>query len=206
METAYPYALALHVLSGYLALSSGLVAMTVKKGRRAHRVAGRVFFYAMIGVSATALYIALLKNNRFLLHIGIFSFYMAYSGWRVLRKRDHRPSVFDALLVALAGLNGAFMLMTLNIVLSVFGVISVILVVGDVRLFYSAVKGKTIPRYAWLTKHIGMMIGAFIATFTAFLVVNVDGVQPAWALWLAPTALFMPVMAYHQRRVTQRLR
>lgn len=201
MEHAYTIALILHIISGYSALTAGLIAIIARKGLRAHRLAGKLFFYAMLGVSVTALYISITKGNAFLLHIGLFSFYQVYGGWRVLRQRDHRASWFDWLVVVVAGVNGIAMIATLNVVLMVFGAISLSLVWGDVRLHSKAARGKSIPPNAWLQKHIGMMMGAFIATITAFIVVNVQGVQPYWLIWLAPTFILVPVLVYQQRKV-----
>lgn len=201
METLYTVFLILHIVSGYLALSAGTTAIIARKGQKVHRLAGRVFFFSMLGVGASALYISIFKDHGFLLHIGVFTMYQVFGGWRALRERSLRANAFDWF-IALAGLtNGVFMLFTGNIVLMVFGGISVLLGVGDVRTHLRVLLGKEIHRLAWLRKHIGMMMGAFIATVTAFIVVNVSGVQPAWALWLAPTAIFIPVMQYHTRRV-----
>lgn len=206
MELAYTAALTLHVISGYSALTAGGFAIAARKGGRTHRMTGKIFFYAMLGVSLTALYISVVKSNTFLLHVGIFSFYQVYGGWRVLRQRDHLAAWFDWLLVIVAGINGMAMVATLNVVLMVFGAISLSLVWGDIRLHSKAARGKAIPPTAWLKKHIGMMMGAFIATITAFLVVNITEVQPYWLVWLTPTFVLVPVLIYHQRKVDRAAR
>lgn len=201
METLYTVFLIIHIVTGYLALSAGITAIIARKGQTVHRKAGRIFVISMLGVGASALSMSLMKGNQFLLHIGIFTMYQVYGGWRALRQRDLRANFLDWTIATVGLGNGAVMLFTGNIVLMVFGGISVLLGTGDLRTHLRVLRGKETHRLAWLRKHIGMMMGAFIATVTAFIVVNVSGVKPAWVLWLAPTAIFMPVMLYHTRRV-----
>ena len=47
--------------------------------------------------------------------------------------------------------------------------------------------------------HIGNMMGAYIATVTAFVVVNINFVKPGWIVWLLPTALGLPVIMCYTR-------
>jgi cytochrome b561 len=64
------------------------------------------------------------------------------------------------------------MFYTLNIVLMVFGAINAIIAEQQLRMFLKLRAGKTIAKNSWLKQHIGMMTGTYIATFTAFIVVN----------------------------------
>ncbi len=112
-----------------------------------------------------------------------------------------RPKLVDFLITLLGLSNGAFMIYTGNIVLMVFGGISVFLALSDIRTYSAVLSGKSLPPTAWLRKHIGMMLGAYIATITAFLVVNITNVEPAWLIWLAPTFILIPIMLYHFRKV-----
>jgi hypothetical protein len=45
----------------------------------------------------------------------------------------------------------------------------------------------------WWYNHIGGMGGGYIATVTAFVVVNVK-MNPGWILWLLPTAIGAPII------------
>ncbi|MAC96297.1 MAG: hypothetical protein CMC96_12455 [Flavobacteriales bacterium] len=54
-------------------------------------------------------------------------------------------------------------------------------------------KRKKFVKNAWLFDHIGRMSGSFIATSTAFIVVNFS-MTPAWVLWLLPTAIGTPLI------------
>ena len=62
----------------------------------------------------------------------------------------------------------------------------------------AAVRGQA--RRERVKKHLAHMLGATIATTTAFTVTNIS-TQPIWLAWLAPTALFLPLIFYWVRRV-----
>ena len=55
-------------------------------------------------------------------------------------------------------------------------------------------------RRARVKKHLAHMLGATIATTTAFTVTNIQ-TEPIWLSWLAPTALFVPLIIYWTRRI-----
>jgi uncharacterized membrane protein len=198
--SVYSVALALHIASGFTALFTGLVAMTALKGGKIHRRAGLVFFYAMLLVSASALTIAIPKGNLFLIFIAIFALYQNISGYRAIHNKSRIPHWTDWLITAVGGLNGIGMLLTGNIVLLVFGGISTFLAVGDTILYAKVLQGKVIGKKEWLRQHIGMMMGTYIATSTAFLVVNIQQFDPYWVPWLLPTAIGVPYLAYMSRK------
>jgi hypothetical protein len=61
--------------------------------------------------------------------------------------------------------------------------------VGDVRKFR---RPPTEKMHWWFT-HIAAMCGGYIATVTAFVVVNVQ-MNPGWVPWLLPTAIGTPLI------------
>jgi hypothetical protein len=196
--------LIVHVFAGFIALSSGTVIMLMRKGGAKHVKLGRVFFWSMMLVVFSALYLAITKNNGFLLGVGLFVFYQAFAGMRSAVKHEIPFNFWDSIVLIIALLNAVFMVSTGNIILLVFGIISFTLVGVDLRAYYAQYKQKTLPKLAWLRRHIGMMVGAYIGTFTAFLVVNIqlDGYQ--WLVWLGPTFLFVPLMNYWQWTFTRK--
>lgn len=207
MEIFEKTGLWLHIIAGHGALIFGLVAMMGKKGTKRHIFSGRVFYYSMVVVSITAISLSLIKQNWFLLHIGIFVFYQAHAGFRAATFKSLKPNFWDLLLMIAAAINGVVMVLSLKVVLMVFGFISLSLVAGDLRLYYQIFKVKKIAPKQWLARHIGMMIGGYIGTVTAFLVVNVNpqmlGLSNPYygvALWLAPTFLLVPLMIFWQRK------
>src|SRR4029434_2865808 len=66
-------------------------AMLTHKGGWRHRRCGKIYFWAMAGVALTAVVLSLYRPNLFLLLLAVFSFYQAFSGYRVLsRKLPHQ--------------------------------------------------------------------------------------------------------------------
>jgi len=193
----------IHVLSGFLALGFGLLAIVSKKGRKTHVLTGRVFFYLMLSVAVTAVIVSLFKLNLFLLLIAGFAFYQNVSGYRSVKNKGMRPNWIDWSTTIIGLITGIIMISTLNIVLIIFGSISLFLAITDIRLYYTVMKGKQLSPLVWLSRHLGMMMGTYIATFTAFVVVNIHNVDPAWIPWLAPTVIGVPLMRYWDWKYTK---
>jgi hypothetical protein len=200
MEKLYSPVLVLHIVTGFLALLCGILSVSSKKGARLHRFSGTVFFWSMLGVCLSALFICLLKGNTFLLLIGGFSFYMAYTGFRAVKEKSLLPNWMDKLVMVMAAITTFFMLASMNMILMVFGVLAAWNLFQQVKSTVDLRKGKTLPEKLWLERHIGMMMGAFIATTTAFLVVNSNLFDalglPAWFWWFLPSALLVPLIFY----------
>src|SRR4051812_28655630 len=87
--------LVLHIAAGALALATGTMAVSTRKGSRIHRVAGKIFYICMYGVVIPAFFIAAYKGNRFLLMIGVFAFYQAFAGYRAIKQKELIPSDAD---------------------------------------------------------------------------------------------------------------
>ena len=199
----YTIALIVHVISGGLALTTGLLALVFKKGLNKHKVAGRIYYYSMILVCLSAVFISLLKPQNFLLHIGIFSGYMVYSGYRAIQEKNFQANFFDWIFLVASLVNAVLMLASMNILLMVFGGIGFSLTLGDLRLYIMRIKNKTIPKQQWLVRHIGMMLGGYISTFTAFLVVNFTNVQYPILVWLLPTVIGTPLIIIWTRKTVK---
>lgn len=76
--------LALHVAAGTGAFLLAPVALVTAKGGRAHRRWGTVYLWSM-GIAGTAIPMAFFRPILFLALVAVFSFYLAFAGWRVLR-------------------------------------------------------------------------------------------------------------------------
>ena len=160
----------------------------------------------MAVVFITAMPMAIIKANTFLLFIAIFSLYLALSGWRYAKHRHGRPTVLDrasagvmaATAIAMV-LFGAFMIMrgdSIGIALTVFGAIGASLAVSDLRtLREGAINDKQ-----RIAAHLTRMLAGTIATVTAFLVTNLT-FDPAFLLWLAPTVAITPLIVWWNRRI-----
>ncbi len=192
-----------HIGAGAVALFAGLVPMLGRKGGPAHRRAGRVYVGAMIVVAVTALILTALLpltgSRLFLTGIAVFSFYLSFSGWRAARHHT----------AALAPLDWGLAVFTLSVGLAMiglgiywqailfafFGGLTSLFAVQDVRAAFRPAAADA-PREPWIFRHISRMGGSYIATFTAFLVVNLGHLLPEsapnWANtmgWIAPSIL-----------------
>jgi uncharacterized membrane protein len=200
METIYKIFLGIHILAGFTALVTGFIAIVAPKGKKVHKISGLTFFIGMIMVCVSAILISLMKDNRFLLHIGIFSFYLVYSGYRSVKNKSLNPNIMDWVLLLTAFVNCLVMVLSGQLVLIVFGVLGASLATQDAKLFYNIIKQKEILKNQWLLRHISAMLGGYIATFTAFLVVNITLESAPWLPWLLPTIIGTPLIAFWTRK------
>ena len=195
-----------HIAGGGITLITGAIALFAAKGGKLHKKAGMVFFICMLLVSFSAFVIAVVKSKDFLLAISIFSFYMNYTGYRVLKNRELKFKWFDWLPVVFSIITACYMFYSLNPVLVVFGGLLVLFIVQDIRLQLSGEDALKAARRLRVITHISRMCGTYIATVTAFLVVNINFVKPWWLLWLLPTAIGTLVITYFTRQWTIKLK
>lgn len=188
-----------HIVAGFVALLMGLVTMATQKGSARHITTGRIYFYAMFAVFLTSTLMFAFKPQKllFLFLIGIFSFYNTLSGVRLLyyknsQVKSRRLEWVICSFVFCSGLTmvalGCYQLILQNtdqaILYLVFGVISALMAGSDLSFLAQQDKGENQPG-AQLIKHVSRMGGSYIATFTAFVVVN-NFLLPPLVAWLAP--------------------
>ncbi|MEO7425044.1 MAG: hypothetical protein ABI036_07645 [Fibrobacteria bacterium] len=208
--------LASHVLAGTISLLAGIGALTLgRKGGRLHRACGSCYFYAMAWIFISAnLIFALYRFSAFFLFISMFSFYQAFSGFRVLRRKkpgSHTALDWSIAWAALAVIIGSLALslgvarrgLALTDGLSLlFGALAVLAVRADILSFR---RGLAFPPRWWLIHHIQAMVGSFIAAVTAFLVQNgarLTGIRgQQWLFWIAPTMLGTLYIVRETRRI-----
>src|ERR1700679_1853661 len=77
--------LAVHITAGFGAFVLAPVALGTAKGGKQHRRWGMVYLWCMGVVAATALPMAIFRPVLFLAMVAVFSFYAAFSGYRVLK-------------------------------------------------------------------------------------------------------------------------
>ena len=213
MEQVIQNILYFHAFSGGIALISGIVAIATKKGSKPHIRSGNVYFWSMLSVIITGLIVGFFRNNIFLQAIAIFSFYMAFTGKRVLRyKKEIKPAILDwgmnvlSMLVAVIMLTwGILILIQHGFVgavpmLMVFGGLLFSMTLNDAKKMWK----KKFVKNAWLIDHISRMGGSFIATSTAFLLVNTH-VEPVWVMWLLPTAVGTPMIITATRKWSKKM-
>ena len=77
--------LVIHITAGSIALLTAFVALVTAKGGVIHVRAGRVYAIGMSVIFLTAVPLAALGADVFLLLIAFFSFYLVFAGWRFAR-------------------------------------------------------------------------------------------------------------------------
>jgi uncharacterized membrane protein len=89
----------LHILAGFISLGIAYVLLFIKKGNKRHKKLGMIYVYGMSTIFVTAIPLSLLGEfNPFLFVIAIFSFYLAFSGYRQGRDRNGAREQIDKVL------------------------------------------------------------------------------------------------------------
>jgi uncharacterized membrane protein len=208
--------LAVHIAAGASAFLLAPVALLTAKGGKQHRRWGKVYLWSMGVVAGTALPMALYRPVLFLALVAVFSFYLAFSAYRVLRLKDlvrggsAKPIDWIAAAICfsasacLAGF-GAFrpvLVQRMGIVAIVFGFIGM---QAAGRQMWTFVRKPT-EKMFWWYMHLGNFIASYIAAWTAFSVVTLaNNYRHAGAIvWLWPTIVGVPAIvlttAYYKRK------
>lgn len=211
MDAIVTILLILHVAAGVVALLAALLAISNRKGSRWHRRIGQVFFWSMFGVGITAIPVTFVRPNPFLFAIALFSFYMAFAGYRRGKSKFVATSLdsLAAWLMMITGIGmvgyGIFMALTASPIgwaLVAFGGIALNFSIEDIR--EARIK---LPHETKVIRHLGHMLGGTIATITAVLVQQVaplvDSPLGQTALWLAPTIILVPLIFAWSRQVAR---
>ena len=178
-----------------------------------------VYLWAMGVVAGTALPMALYRPVLFLALVAVFSFYAAFSGYRVLKLKDlprggsAKPidwfaGVFTFVSSACLAGFGAFRpawVQHMGIVAIIFGLLGMRLAFAQMQTFIWKPKEKMF----WWYTHLGNFIGSYIAAWTAFSVVTLPRFfGNSFLLWLWPTAIGVPAIvittAYYKRKFAPR--
>lgn len=208
--------LVIHIAAGSIALLTALAALVTAKGGTIHVRAGRVYAIGMTLIFLTAVPLAILGADVFLLLIAFFSFYLIFAGWRFARNRSRRPQPVDWVAVAIMGLTGLAMwgyavALELSgsgqwVTMLAFGSIAVALSVADGLFFNQGRSGRRRPApYLRIQRHLTNMMAGTIATVTAVMVVNVS-MDPVWLPWLLPTVVITPLIVWWNVRTARQAR
>lgn len=215
MEFLLKAILFVHVVAGAITLIAGPLAILFNfKQVRNHKLAGRVFYVAMLFACFSSVLGYIKKPDQvfyqFLLCIAIIVWGGMMRGVRsVMLMRGGKAKTFDWVYTAVLGVTGLVMLgnalvlfltktnIAFPILFGVFGIGALSDCLKNVRA-YSASEHKS--RTFWLQLHLQSMLGAFIASTTAFTV-NTGHFLPWWAQWFGPTILLVPVIFHFSKKV-----
>ncbi len=214
--------LAIHITAGSGAFLVAPLALVTAKGGKAHRLWGNIYFRCMAIVASTALVMAAYRPILFLALVAIFSFYAAFTAYRVLGQKaawegksvvgglDWAAAILCFAASAALALLGAIrpdFVQNLRIPAIVFGAIGM-------RISARAMWRFTHPpteKMFWWYAHLQGMIGSYIAAWTAFCLVTIGPLLRGKAqvsLWLLPVSIGVPAIiattAYYKRKFAPR--
>lgn len=210
MEQIIIIAIYMHAFFGGVGLITGIGSMSVQKGGKLHKRMGRIFTYAMLTSCIISIPISFMPNHKsfFLFLISVFTVFMILFGNRALTfksKKKTKADLLDTILnVALAlfslfmigyGITG-FLTTTGNFTLFIFfGVLGLFLVFRNIQLYR---KFKEL-KIAWMLNHISHMMGAMIASVTAFIVAGLK----FWTItaWVLPSVVGTVFIIYWRLKV-----
>lgn len=165
--------IAIHVIAGSTALIIGLITMLLPK-TIIHARVGRTFLKLMTLTVATGLVgVLIYGRNTFLLVITILSGYVAFSGYRVIRRRSNKPHALD-IIVALLSISAVFYFLyyfsKIGIIWSpviVYSTVGYLCMVVAYDLFRYNIPAEVYSKL-WIHEHIFKMVSAFSGLLSAF--------------------------------------
>ena len=208
MEEAIKILIYIHAFFGGVGLISGTGSVIVKKGSLLHKNMGKLFSLGMLVSSLLSLVVASMPGHEsaFFFLIGLFTIYLVLTGNRALSFKTKRNANWKDYLISglmllssvIMLLNGAYGLFNNNgisLLFLFFGGFGLLVSVQDFKFYRNSEKPKT----AWLRLHIGKMVGALIASFTAFIVAGL-GIANLIS-WMLPTVVGTLYIFYWKRKI-----
>lgn len=204
--------LIIHVIAGGGMLVTAPLAFLINtKNVKNHRTVGKVFNYCMAIVGITSFF-SFLKHptdifRQFLLAIAILTAYNVIKGVRAIQimkgSKINRFDFINLYALTLAGLflTGAAVYsffnynISITIIFGVFGVACLAEFPGQ----WKRLRTPLTDKMEWFRIHIGAMMGAFIASVTAFTV-NAVPWLPDLLKWFGPTIILVPLIIYYTRK------
>lgn len=198
--------LGIHIATGTLSLFVGGYIMFARKGDNRHKKIGNNYYYSMLINACTAIPMSYLHPNLFLFLIGIWTLYMLITGKRYLKlKSMNDVSEIDWIITIISAITAMVFLFlgfkflsgsnSFGYVVISFASLMSLMAIQDFLNY----KGKSKVKNFFITTHIQRMVGSYIATTTAFLVVN-NTVLPSILAWLLPTIVLTPFIVVWSRK------
>jgi uncharacterized membrane protein len=166
--------LIVHICGGVIGVLSGAAAMSFRKGTRRHRVAGNVFFVAMLVMGSSAVYLGNVVG-------GLLACYLVATAWLTARRREGEKNIFDwaAFLFAVA-LGGLLVIDGLRIIsgtippkpgipvgmILFLGSVALLAAGGDLRML---VRGGVFGRQR-IVRHLWRMCFSFFVATGSFFI------------------------------------
>ncbi|RXJ04545.1 DUF2306 domain-containing protein [Anaerobacillus alkaliphilus] len=81
--------LIIHIVTGFVCLVSGVIAMSSRKKTGKHSLSGEVYHWSYVFVFLTAVFMSMIhwEESAYLFYIGVFSYALAFLGYVASKKR-----------------------------------------------------------------------------------------------------------------------
>jgi hypothetical protein len=194
-----------HAALGGVSLLAGFVAAITQKGSKSHIISGRVFYYTLGSSILLSLIVANMPDhyNPFLFSIGVFSSYFIIIGKRAIKYKSTTHSFSADRLIHIIMVVTCILMVTVPLIFSgsfhmVAGVLGLVGLIFAIRNFYQ-LRNIDFVKKNWLKMHIGNISGGYIASVTAFVVVNnfLSGVFN----WFVPGIIGGIFIAFNLRKI-----
>jgi len=174
----------IHVVSGTIAMIIGLFAIIYNRKVAIHKKLGRLFVYFLTVVVTTgSVGFFFFRQDPFLLMLTLIAFYVGYAGFRNIKLRENRSTVWDAAIALGALIIASIYLWKLanrqthwnvSVVSSTFAALGLVATYDLLKFLFlhSYIKNW------WLYEHIYKMISAFNALVSAFSGTVLNEFQP----------------------------
>ncbi|WP_281637996.1 hypothetical protein [Flavobacterium marginilacus] len=215
MEQTITILIYIHAFFGGIGLITGIGNIIVKKGQKLHKKMGKLFSIGMITSSLLSLPICFMPKhqNLFLFLIGIFTIYLVTSGNRALTFKSKSKvkadltdrlisgtMLFLSIIMILIGIYCVLNTITNGVLFAFFGGFGLFMTIKDFIFFKNFAKTKN----SWLTKHIGKMVGALIASITAFIVAGLG--LGNLITWITPSIIGTLYIIYWNRKADSKIK
>ncbi|KKK46817.1 hypothetical protein LCGC14_3161440 [marine sediment metagenome] len=180
VEKIITIAIYVHAFFGGIGLIAGTVSFLVKKGSKTHILAGKWFSVGMIMSSLISIPVAWMPGhkNMFLSLIALFTIYLVLAGNRALTFKPvfkkTAPALIDKLIsgtmlffsIIMIGIGVIGLVQGAQnaILFLFFGLFGLVFSIKDLRFYNNPNKHRS----DWLVNHLGRIVGAYIASITAF--------------------------------------
>jgi hypothetical protein len=106
----FPPEAIVHFSAGTVGLVSGVIALFARKGARLHRVAGSLFFAAILITAGTGAYMGFASGQTNNAIAGVITLYLIITGWMTVRRAEGTTGQFEfaAFLFAATAAAGAY--------------------------------------------------------------------------------------------------
>lgn len=209
MEHLIKILIYIHAFFGGIGLITGIISAIASKGLKTHRLTGKLFSISMLISSIVSLVISILPKheNSFLFLIGVFTIYMVLAGNKALKLQFKKEVNWKDKIVSIC----MFVTSICMIIVGIIGVVSHIqnsilfVFFGGFGFFMTLNDFKTFNNLAtnnkWLKNHLGRMLGALIASITAFMVVGLH--LTSVLAWITPSIIGTFWIIYNNRKINE---